>query len=132
MATASGGFAPVDVLSYASTMEPKVHVIGDSSREHHVQDQPLAITSVRRSPVRELRRRPHIKTRTMSIPLREEYITKPIKRDGQIMLPFQVCGVAVCEGVSDGTALFAPACGLLSPQSAKDAKDVRPAGYQHP
>lgn len=30
VATASGGFAPVDVLSYASTMEPKVHVIGDS------------------------------------------------------------------------------------------------------
>jgi sulfide dehydrogenase [flavocytochrome c] flavoprotein subunit len=28
--TTSGGFAPVDALSYASTMEPKVHVIGDS------------------------------------------------------------------------------------------------------
>lgn len=28
---ASGGFAPVDVLSYASTIAPRVHVIGDSS-----------------------------------------------------------------------------------------------------
>lgn len=32
LATATGGrFAPVDVLSYASTVAPKVHVIGDSS-----------------------------------------------------------------------------------------------------
>lgn len=32
LATATGGrFAPVDVLSYASTAAPKVHVIGDSS-----------------------------------------------------------------------------------------------------
>ena len=32
LATANGGrFAPVDVLSYASTVAPKVHVIGDSS-----------------------------------------------------------------------------------------------------
>lgn len=32
LATATGGrFAPVDVLSYASTLAPKVHIIGDSS-----------------------------------------------------------------------------------------------------
>jgi sulfide dehydrogenase [flavocytochrome c] flavoprotein chain len=32
LATATGGrFAPVDVLSYASTVAPRIHVIGDSS-----------------------------------------------------------------------------------------------------
>lgn len=32
LATANGGrFAPVDVLSYASTLAPRVHVIGDAS-----------------------------------------------------------------------------------------------------
>jgi NADPH-dependent 2,4-dienoyl-CoA reductase/sulfur reductase-like enzyme len=31
VAESSGGFAPVDTLSYASTIAPKIHVIGDSS-----------------------------------------------------------------------------------------------------